>query len=385
MSKLTKCLLWLGGIFSENTLLQQSAVSPAANRWQAGAIKGLSELGFSVVLLSHLPDPFWPRGKCRPGSIGTLDPNFKSRFVSYWNLPLVRSVSLRRAYVKTFRKFCEQYGNPLAVLSYNPTPQNMATGLYAQKHHRIPWIDICADSYEPGIDWCKYPSGANIAKGHVFLSYQAYQKSPFPINLHLDGGISHLRFNSENPSKKRGTNKNIVLYTGMLSVWGGVSFLLKAFQKVCNPDIELWICGHGLNADLNAALKRDPRIRFWGLVSELRLQQLCREASVLVNPRPGNVNGNTMNFPSKILDYLTYGKPVISTWTPGLSPEYRDVLEILDEETEECLAKTIENVLNWSDYKMDQNSIRIRDFLLTKKTWNYQAGRFINWLNQEIL
>ena len=378
-------LLWLGSIFSEDSLLKHSAISPAANRWQAGLIKAVSEQWLPIVLLSHLPEPFWPRGKYNPGSPDDLDTDFESRFVHYWNIPMLRSVSLRRAYIWGFREICEQHGKPLAVLSYNANPQNVATGLHAQKLYQIPWIDICADHYDPGPNWSRYTSGASIATGHVFLSYQAFKDCPFSTKLHLDGGISHLRSNSKAQSNKDSRRKKIVLYSGMMSIWGGVSFLLKAFEKIKDPDIKLWICGHGSNSDLETALKRDPRIRFFGLVDDLRLQELCKQASVFVNPRPSSIDGNRMNFPSKILEYLTYGKPVISTWTPGLSPEYRDVLEVLDEETEDCLAKTIDNVLQWPDNEIEHNSIKIKEFLLKKKVWRQQAGRLINWLNDDIL
>ena len=194
-----------------------------------------------------------------------------------------------------------------------------------------------------------------------------------------------MRFDPETQSNKHLSNNKIVLYTGMMSVWGGVSFLLKAFERIKDQNVELWICGHGNNSDLNDALNRDSRIRFFGLVSESRLQEMCGQASVLVNPRPSQVPGNTMNFPSKILEYLSYGKPVISTWTTGLSPEYRDVLEVLSEETEDCLARSIEGVLLWPDYKIEQNYLKINNFLIKEKTWAHQANRLVSWLKDDIL
>ncbi|MFA6715041.1 MAG: glycosyltransferase family 4 protein, partial [Victivallaceae bacterium] len=172
---------------------------------------------------------------------------------------------------------------------------------------------------------------------------------------------------------------------GMLSIWGGVSFLLKAFSLISDPDIELWICGHGSSSELEAARRADPRIKFYGLVSEERLQQIYRQATVLVNPRPNNINGNTMNFPSKILEYLSYGKPVVSTWTPGLSPDYREVLEVLPDENERCLADTILNVLQWPDERKKQNLIAIESFLLKSKTWKHQTDRLVAWLKKEVL
>jgi len=374
-------ILWLGGVYCENAMLKYSAVSPAANRWQTGLIKAVEKQELPVFLLSHLPEPIWPKGKLRPGKRDDLDSRFENHLVGYWNFPFVRTASLSRSYLKSFHGICEQRGKPLAVLSYNPAPWNVELGIYAQKHLDIPWVDICADHYDPGNNWENYAPGANMAKGHIFLSHQAFATCPPATKMHLDGGVSCLKFDQDTGVK----DKKIILYTGMMSIWGGVSFLLKAFAKISDPDIQLWVCGHGSNADLEAALKWDLRIRFFGLVSEEKLQEICKKASILVNPRPSNVDGNAMNFPSKILEYLSYGKPVVSTWTPGLAPEYREVLEVIEEENEDCLAGTIEDVLNWTDEKKERHLTGTKDFLLKHKIWKHQAARLITWLNNDVL
>ena len=48
---------------------------------------------------------------------------------------------------------------------------------------------------------------------------------------------------------------------------------------------------------------------------------------------------------------MSYGKPIISTWTPGLSEEYRDFLEVPEQDTPLSLARTIEEVLGWCSKK----------------------------------
>jgi len=373
--------LWLGGVFSEDTLLKNPAVSTAANRWQKGLIEAVNEQGFPVLMLSHLPERIWPKGSLRPGAAGDFWPGLESHLVEYWNLPFMREYSLRRNYLKEGRGIFKRAGKPLAVFSYNPEPWAVAFGIYAQEHFQVPWIDVCADCYDPGPDWAGYATGAGLAKGHVLLSHYACQSCPFPVKINLDGGVRDIKTDCRSFE----TDKKIILYTGMMSIWGGVSLLLKAFSKITDKDTELWVCGPGSNPDLDAALKRDPRIKFFGLVPEAQLQQIYKQASVLVNPRPNNVNGNTMNFPSKVLEYLSYGKPVVSTWTPGLAPEYREVLEVIEEENEDCLAGTIEDVLNWTDEKKERHLTGTKDFLLKHKIWKHQAARLITWLNNDVL
>ena len=62
-----RTILFIGGIFNEYVLLESKAISPAANRWQKGLVRSLIKQRVSVNLLSHFPEPLWPRGKFYPG------------------------------------------------------------------------------------------------------------------------------------------------------------------------------------------------------------------------------------------------------------------------------------------------------------------------------
>ena len=90
-----------------------------------------------------------------------------------------------------------------------------------------------------------------------------------------------------------------------------------------------------------------------------------------------------MNFPSKILEYLSYKKPIVSTWTPGLSDEYKDVLIIVDNENPENISKKILEVYNWKDSDYKHFNKRVLNFSL-KKSWRYQTKFFIKWLKENI-
>ena len=162
--------------------------------------------------------------------------------------------------------------------------------------------------------------------------------------------------------KKKTRETKRILYTGMLSKWGGVTLLIKAFAKMKDPSLELWICGYGNSSIIDKALRKDSRITFFGMVNETKLISIYQRASVFVNPRPNYVSGNDMNFPSKILEYMSYGKPIISTWTPGLSEEYRDFLEVPEQDTPLSLARTIEEVLGWCSKEILEREKKLNNF-----------------------
>lgn len=377
-----KNILFVGGIFQEDVMIRSKAISPAANRWQKGLLQGLKNNQISIDLLSHFPEPIWPKGKFFPGRKDDFDNRFNSFFVPYWNVPFLRNRSLCNSYKNTFREYCYNNGEPSLICSYNLSEYVIEVGLYAQNHFKIPWVSICADYFNPGLEGPKFPDRAKQAKGHIFLSYKAFKDCNFQKRYHLDGGIDQLKFN---PSETSSNHKKYILYTGMLSKWGGISLLLNAFKKIKDPNVQLWVCGYGRSLELHKALKIDSRITFFGLVPENKLIDLCKKTSIFVNPRPNNIPGNDMNFPSKLLEYLSYGKPVLSTWTPGISDDYREIIEVFDQETPECLANSLLNILSWSNQDIYKKQIKIKKFLIKNKTWNIQSANLINWLDDNKL
>jgi len=223
----------------------------------------------------------------------------------------------------------------------------------------------------------------HTATGCAFLSWHSFTNWPDQNKIHIDGGVSTLPVPetvSPNPNDQK-----IIFYSGVLNKYGGVDLLLDAFAEIKNSDARLWICGKGDNPKLRAALQNDHRITFHGCVDEKTLQQLSRQAWVMVNPRPNHVIDSLHNFPSKILEYLSYGKPVVSTWTPGIAPGYRSVLIVPDAETPAGLAHAIDSVLQWTESQCRERSLTIRPFLEAEKTWRIQADRLKAWIRQQAL
>ena len=376
-------ILWLGGVYNERAIGLNSALSPAATRWQGQLTSALVKRNMPVVLLSHVPARLWPLGALFPGKLGDLDPDSSTVLSRYCNLPIIRGRSLSRSFKRKIGEICLLRGNPCVIISYNPTLENVEAGSFSQRRWNIPWVDLCADSYHPGDGWLKYPGRAKEAKGHVFLSRYAYESCPWKRKLHLDGGIRSVGGPNEDNGCVGG--KRGILYSGSMSKWGGVEFLLEAFQRVGGSDIELWLCGEAPNAAVLDAAGRDKRIKCFGLLSESHLDELYRSASIFVNPRPSGLDGNSMNFPSKLLRYLGYGKPIVSTWTLGLSEDYRHVLMVPERETAECLATTIRQALALSPLERLHIREKIAGFASSGRTWESVAGRLLHWIETEIV
>tara|TARA_B110000003_G_scaffold84295_1_gene86310 strand:+ start:23594 stop:24733 length:1140 start_codon:yes stop_codon:yes gene_type:complete len=371
-------IIFIGGVFNDDYLSRVHAISPAANRWQKGFIEGLLLNNIDVELISNIPERFWPFGNFYVKSNNSSFFLKNTSEINYLNLPYIKFFFISIKLILKFFKLYKKSKKPLCVITYNGAVDNTFASYFIQKFFKLKWIDLCADHYDPKKNWSNYNFLAKKAWGHIFLSNYAYKNGPFDKKYHLEGGFDIKSFIK--PSK----NKNFtILYSGMMSKWGGVDLLLEGFKNIILKDIELWICGHGTNENLLDDLKNDNRIKYFGFVSDDKLHELSLKADIFVNPRPSNINGNKMNFPSKILEYLSYKKPIVSTWTPGLSDEYKDVLIIVDNENPENISKKILEVYNWKDSDYKHFNKRVLNFSL-KKSWRHQTKFFIKWLKENI-
>ncbi len=369
-------LLWLGSIYPSEHIQGNPAISPAANHWQSRLIDGIRGVGVDVILLAHEHARVWPRGPLYVGRPAFARGMPDQLWSGYLNVPGIKPASIARSMRRVAVAELDRRP-PLAIVSYNPTSENLAVGRFLQDRYRTPWIDLCADAYSPGEGWVDFPAGARHASGHIFLSHGAYVDCPFSPKLHLDGGVDWI----DAPAIASSADRVPVLYTGMMGPYGGVDSLVKAFELTRDPRLELWICGHGApSALLTDAVARNPRIRFFGQVDEATLGRLMAEAHTFINPRPGNLDGGDMNFPSKLLRYLAYGKPIISTRTAGLAPEYEDVLTLVPPDDDHTLAAAIDGVARLTDAELADRRARAKAFATDNRNWGRQAERLVGWL-----
>lgn len=142
-----------------------------------------------------------------------------------------------------------------------------------------------------------------------------------PVNAVVVEGISTL--GDRNVTAAKSNDGQSFLYTGTLALRYGIKELVEGFRKLERADAALWVCGAGEGANYVAeAAAADPRIRFFGQVDRSKALQLQAQASFLVNPRSGDDEFVKYSFPSKVMEYLASGRPVIMYRLPGIPDEY---------------------------------------------------------------
>lgn len=138
-----------------------------------------------------------------------------------------------------------------------------------------------------------------------------------------------------------------IAYAGGINAEYGVANLVRAFQRISDPTARLELYGRGpLDAWVLKQSEVDARIKHHGLVAHEDLIPRLAHASVLVNPRPAAQGFVRYSFPSKLLEYMALGVPVVTTRLDSLPKEYLPFFEVTEDDSVEALVQAIERVHN---------------------------------------
>lgn len=180
--------------------------------------------------------------------------------------------------------------------------------------------------------------------------------------------------------------KFIIMYAGGLLEGYGIKSLIKAFDLLNETNLQLWIFGSGpMEGFIGEAAKKDPRIFFGGTVSNDEILKRLRQATVLINPRPTDLEFTKFSFPSKTIEYMASGRPVLSTRLRGIPPEYFNYLIPINIETPEGIAATIRMVLDKSSFELKNIGEKGRDFIIKNKNELFQGKKILNFFHKIIM
>ena len=115
-------------------------------------------------------------------------------------------------------------------------------------------------------------------------------------------------------------------FSGALYSRYGIDALLKAFFEI-KADIDLLIAGHGDDEALIQELaNKNKKLKFLGTLSQEELYKYQAGAFANINPRPFDEDMDAYALPSKMIEYLGSGSPIISTLNQSLFNLFGDLI-----------------------------------------------------------
>ena len=130
-------------------------------------------------------------------------------------------------------------------------------------------------------------------------------------------------------------NKNAIMYAGALFEKFGLRVLLDAFCEI-DGNYELWLFGNGdMEKEIELYSLRDTRIKYFGNRPNDEILEFEKKAKLLVNPRFTDNEFTKYSFPSKLMEYMSSGTPVLTTKLLGIPDDYFDKMFYIEIENKE--------------------------------------------------
>ena len=195
---------------------------------------------------------------------------------------------------------------------------------------------------------------------------------------HADAAMEQCR-----PSLERKACKRICLYAGSINRIYGIGMLVEGFLLANLPDVELHIYGSGdYEQELAEIAEKHPNITYGGLLLPSQVVEKEMEATLLVNPRPSDEEFVRYSFPSKTMEYMSTGTPVLMTKLPCLPKEYLPHLYLIEQETPEGVARALRDTLAKDDETLFQKGTGARNFVLKERSNVIQAKKVLDMLER---
>ena len=402
-------VLFLGKLFprekeQEIKAKMKTGMQDAANALQWNIIDGFEANDFGrMKIINYLPVDAYPNGytdKFIEGFTFQHTENYRADDVNvkccnvFGIKRFINSLYFRK-YIKKWAK--EDNGKKKVILSY--TANSMFLGLVklAKKYNKnivagciiadIPQFATAREmtgfkklyhSYQVK----KCASLYDLVDRFVLLTEQMAQKLEIKSpHIVVEGIATTDAYETDESLLSTLKGQRYVLYSGTLNYKFGIGTLLEAFEKTDDDNLKLVICGFGEAEELiKEKQKEDTRILYLGRVDRAQVLALQKNATVLVNPRQNNEEFTKYSFPSKNLEYLSSGVPLVAYKLDGIPNEYDEYIHYPADDSPESLSREIIKISNLTDDERQSLGQKARDFVFENKNKVKQAQRIIEFI-----
>ena len=187
----------------------------------------------------------------------------------------------------------------------------------------------------------------------------------------------------EQPSAEK--EKRICIYSGAIWENSGIEEMIAGFDKTHIENVELHIYGDGSGRKkIESLCNRTVKVKYMGCVSIDEIRNIQRNAILLVNPRKTKGLYTKYSFPSKTMEYMASGTPVLMTRLSGVPDEYFKYVYTISNEDVEGFKNAFEDILSRDDAELLQTGNAARSFILEQKNVETQTRKLYKFMHENL-
>ena len=176
---------------------------------------------------------------------------------------------------------------------------------------------------------------------------------------------------------------HFIMHAGSLHYNIGIEELIAAYEQLPNPKDELWFFGSGaMDGYIKQKAMSNSKIKHMGFVDPETLFEYEKQATLLVNVRNPKAEYTKYSFPSKTFEYMASGTPFLTTDLPGIPPEYKEHLFIIENNDVEEIKQGLQHALEVTDQERNAFGEAAKSFVLSQKNKTIQSRKFADLLNK---
>lgn len=174
---------------------------------------------------------------------------------------------------------------------------------------------------------------------------------------------------------------NIMMYAGGIHKEFGIERFVNAFIEAAPSAWQLHIYGDGnYSEDLKQLCTSIDKVKYFGVRSNEEIVVKQIRARVLVNPRFTDAEYVKYSFPSKTMECMASGTPLLTTRLPGMPKEYYSYVYFIDDESENGMKTAIQRVTSLPYMQLHEIGDSAKRFILENRNNVIQAERFCKFL-----
>lgn len=176
-----------------------------------------------------------------------------------------------------------------------------------------------------------------------------------------------------------------IMYAGSLMKKYNIMSLVDAVLKIDGERVKLLIYGGGeLEEELKKISETDSRIEYRGKVPHSEILREEKRVHLLVNPRNSAEEYTKLSFPSKNIEYMLSGTPVLLTKLKSMPSEYYDCIYTIDDESADGICEKIREIMSLPEDELIKKGNAASGFIKEKKN-NIRQTEKVKKLLEEVI